>query len=102
MQTTVEFASNSAANIKLSRRPSFLIVTSNNFITKSKNVVAKRLCDRLVAIKIPRKLTCNSRFCNVVGCKTQISIELGSSPGRFILKFEREQCCKSQLIKVTN
>ena len=39
--TTAEFASNSIANIKLSRRPSFLPLTSNKFITKSKNVAAK-------------------------------------------------------------
>ena len=34
MQTTAEFASNSTANIKLSKRPSFLLLTSNKFITK--------------------------------------------------------------------
>ena len=59
MQTTAEFASNSTANIKLSKRPSFLLLTSNKFITKSKNVTTKRLCGGLVALIIPRKLTCD-------------------------------------------
>ena len=53
MQTTVEFASSSTANIKLSKRPSFLLLTSNKFITKSKNVAAKRLCGGVVAQKYP-------------------------------------------------
>ena len=56
MQATVEFASNSTANIKLLKRPSFLLLISNKYITKSKNVAAKRLCCRVVAVKIPRKL----------------------------------------------
>ena len=60
MQTTVEFASNSTANIKLSKRPSFLLLTSNKFITKSENVATKKLCGGVVAPKIPRKLTCDS------------------------------------------
>ena len=61
MQTTAEFASNSTANIKLSsKHPSFLLSTSNKFITKSKNVAAKKLCGGVVALKIPRKLTCDS------------------------------------------
>ena len=101
MQTTAKFASNSTADIKPSKCPSFLL-TSNKFITKSKNAATKKLCGGVVALTIPRKLTCNSWFCNVVGCKTQISIELGCSPERFTWKVEREQCCKSQLIKVTN
>ena len=101
MQTTVEFASNSTANIKLSNRPSFILLTSNKFITKSKNMAAKN-CGGVVPLKIPRKLTCHGWFCNVVGCKTQIPIELGCSPERFTSKVEREQCWKSLLIKVTN
>ena len=68
----------------------------------SKNVAAQRLCCGVVAVKIPRKLTCDGWFCNVVGCKTQISIELGCSPERFTWKVERKQCWRSQLIKVTN
>ena len=60
MQTTVEFASNSTANIKLSKRPSFLLLTSNKFITKSKNVAAKKLCGEVIGLKIPRKLTYDS------------------------------------------
>ena len=59
MQTTPEFVSNSIANIKLSKRPSFLLLTSNKFITESKNIAAKKLCGGVVALKIPRKLTCN-------------------------------------------
>ena len=46
--------------------------------------------------------TSDSWFCNVVGCKTQISIKLGCSPGKFTWKVKGEQSCKSQLIKVTN
>ena len=41
MQATAEFASNSTGNIKLSKRSSFLLLTSNKFMTKSKNVAAK-------------------------------------------------------------
>ena len=59
MQTTAEFANNSTASIKLSKRPSFLLLTSNKFIMKSKNVAAKKLCGEVVALKIPRKLTCD-------------------------------------------
>ena len=59
MQTTAEFASNSTANIKLSKHLSFLLLTSNKFITKSKNVTAKKSCGGVVTIKLPRKLTCN-------------------------------------------
>ena len=60
MQTTAEFASNSTANIRLSKRPSFLLLTSKNFITKGKNVAAKKLCGGVVALKIPGNLTCDS------------------------------------------
>ena len=70
MQITAEFASNSTANIKLSKRPSFFLLTSNKFITKSKNAAAKKLCNGVVALKIPRKLTCDGWFCNIGGCKT--------------------------------
>ena len=73
MQSTAEFASNSTANIKLSKRLSFFfLLISNKFFTKSKNVAAKKLCGEVVALKIPRKLTCDSWFCNAGGCKTQI------------------------------
>ena len=34
----------------------FFILTSNKFITKSKNVADKKLCGGAVALKIPRKL----------------------------------------------
>ena len=54
MQTTAEFASNSTANIKFSKRPSFFLLTSSKFITKSKNVADKKLCGGAVALKIPR------------------------------------------------
>ena len=60
MQTTVEFPSNSTANTRLSKRPSFLLLTSNKFITNSKNVAVERLCGEVVALKLPRKLTCDS------------------------------------------
>ena len=90
MQTTAEFASNSTANIKLSKHPSFLLVTSNTFITKSKKVATKKLCGGVVALKISRKLTCDG------------SLQDSLVTERFTGKVEREQCCKSQLIKVTN
>ena len=47
---------------------------------KSKNAAAKKLCGGVDALNIPRKLTCDGWSWNV----------------------EREQCCKSKLIKVTN
>ena len=102
MQTTAKFASNSTANIKISKLLSFFLFISNKFITKSKNVAAKRFCDGVVTLKVPRKLTCNNWFCNVVVCTTPSSIELGCSPGRFTWKVEEEKCCKSHLIKVIN
>ena len=77
-------------------------MTLNKFITKSKNVADKELCGGAVALILPRKLICDSWFCNVVACKTKISIELGCSPGWFTWKVEGEQCCKSQLVKVNN
>ena len=102
MWTTAEFISNSTANIKLSKHPSFFLLTSSKFITKSKNVAPKKLCDGEVALKIPTKLTCESWFCIVVGCKTQTSIDMDFSPERFTWKVEGEQYCISQLIKVTS
>ena len=61
MQTTAEFASNSTANIKLSKRPSFFfLLTLNKFFSKGKNVAAKKLCGEIVNLKIRRKLTCDS------------------------------------------
>ena len=83
MLSTPEFASNSTVNMKLSKRLRFLLLTSNKFITKSKNAAAKKLCNGVVALKIPRKLTCDGWFCNIGGCKTQILIELGCSQERF-------------------
>ena len=59
MQATAEFGSNSTTDVKLSKYPSFLLLTSNKFITKSKNVAVKKLCGGVVALKIPRKLTCD-------------------------------------------
>ena len=47
----------STGNIKLSKRQRFFLLASNNFITKSKNVAARKLCGGIVALKIPRKLT---------------------------------------------
>ena len=60
MQTTAEFASNSTANIKLSKHLSFFLLTLHKFFMKSKNVAAKKLCGRVVVLKVPRKLTCCS------------------------------------------
>ena len=100
--TTAEFTSRSTANIKLSKHPIFRLLTSNKFITKSKNVAAKNLCGRVVALKIPRNLTCDSRCCNVVDRKIQISIKLGCSPERLTWRVEAEQCCKNHFIKVVN
>ena len=102
MQTTSEFTRNSPANIKLSRLQCFFSIHFEQVFYESKNVAAKKLCVGVVALKIPRKLSCDSWFCNVVGCKTQILIELGCRPGRSTWKVWGEQSCKSKLIKVTN
>ena len=102
MWTTAEFISNSTANIKLSKHPSCFLLTSSKFITKSKNVASKKLCDGEIALKIPRKLTCDCWFCIVVGCKTQTSVDMDCSLGRFTWKVEGEQYCISELIKVTS
>ena len=57
---------------------------------KSKNV-----CSGVVALKIPRKLTCGNSFCNFVGFKTQISMEL--------VKFKENNIAKvSQLLTKEN
>ena len=58
MQTTAEFGSNSTANIKFLKHLSFF----NKFVTKSKNVAAKKLCAGVVALKVRRKVTCYSYF----------------------------------------
>ena len=42
----------------------------------------QKLCRGAVALKIPRKLTCGSSFCNVVGCKTEI-LRNWATPTRF-------------------
>ena len=60
MQTIAEFANNSTADSKLSKQLSFFLLTSNKFFTKSKNVAAKKLCGGVVALRVPRKLTCHS------------------------------------------
>ena len=62
MQTTAEFASNSTANIKLLKHPSFLLLTLNKFITKSKDVAAKEVCGGVFALKISKKLTATVDF----------------------------------------
>ena len=99
---TADFASNSTVTLKSQNVRVFFHLTSSKFITKSKNVADKKICGWAVALKTPRKLICDSWFCNVVGCETQISIELGCSPGRFTWKVEGEQCCKIRLVKVNN
>ena len=38
------------------------------------NVAAQKLCGRVAVLKIPRKLTCSSSFCNGGGCKTRVSV----------------------------
>ena len=60
MQATAKFASNSTANIKISKLSSFFLFISNKFITKSKNIAAKKLSSGVVTLKVPRKLTCNN------------------------------------------
>ena len=88
MQTTAEFSSTLTANIKLSNRQKFFLLTSNKFFTKSENGAANKLCGGVVALKIPRKLTCSNSFCNVVCFKTQILLELGY-PREIYLKCSR-------------
>ena len=70
MQTTAEFSSTLTANIKLSNRLKYFLLTADKFVTKSENVAIKKLCGGVVALKIPRKLTCSSSFCNAVCFKT--------------------------------
>ena len=55
----LQFASSATANIKLSKLLRFILLTSNKFITKSKNIAAKTLCGGVVALKMLRKLTCD-------------------------------------------
>ena len=57
--------------------PDLFSLALNKFFSKSKNFAVKNLCGGAVALKILRKLTCGSSFCNVVGRKTQILMELG-------------------------
>ena len=52
MQTTAEFASDSSANIKLSKHLSFFLLTSNKFFTKTKNVAAKKISGGVAALKV--------------------------------------------------
>ena len=82
MKTTAKFASNSSASIKLSKHLSVFSLDFKEVLYEEQNVAAKKLCGGVVALKLLRKLTCNSWFCNVVGCKTLISIVLGCSPGK--------------------
>ena len=95
MQTTAEFSGNSTANITLSKETSLSFLTSNNFFTKSKNVAVKILCGGVVALEIPRKLTCGSSFCNVVGFNTQISMELGYNREIYLKSLRRTISQKS-------
>ena len=83
MQTTSELQTLNSQNARVS-----FLLTLNKFFTKCKNVAAKTLCGGAVALKIPRKLTCGSSFCNVVGCKTQILMKLGYTRGIYV-KFLR-------------
>ena len=83
MQTTSELQTLNSQNARVS-----FILTLNKFFTKCKNVAAKNLCRGPVALKIPRKLTCGSSLCNVVGCKTQILMKLGYNR-EIYLKFLR-------------
>ena len=64
--------------------PEFFSLDFEQVLFEKKNAAAKELCAGVVALKKTRKLTCDSWFCNVVGCKTQVSIVLGCSLGRFI------------------
>ena len=51
---------------------------SRRVTSKQLHFFAQKLCGRVVVLIIPRKLTRGSSFCNVGGCKTQISMELQS------------------------
>ena len=94
MQTTAEFASNSTANIKLSKHTlnkfftksflvenccfTFLVVVYYTFLKEKlhSNVAAQKLCCGVVALQIPKKLAA-VLFIHVLSCKTEILIELG-------------------------
>ena len=60
MQTTAELASNSTANIKFSKRPSFFSLDFEQVLYEKKNAAAKELYTGVVALKKTRKLTCDS------------------------------------------
>ena len=68
----------------------FFLLTSNKFFMKSKNVAAKKLCGGVVALKIPRKLTCGSFFCNVVACKLLHFLSI--SGGSVSLRYQLVRC----------
>ena len=72
--------------------------TLNKFFTKS--LADKKLCGGVVAPKVPIKLICYSRFCIVVGCKTQISVVLDNSPGDLLEKFKENNLAKVSLLKL--
>ena len=68
---------------------------------KSKNAAAKKLCGGVDALNIPRKLTCDGWSWNVVGCKTQILIELGCIAQRDLLeKLKENNVAKVSLLKL--
>ena len=51
------------------------------------NAAAKKLGGGVVALKIPRKLTCGSSFCNALGSKTQILMEIGYTREIYLKNF---------------
>ena len=53
------------------------------------------MCGGAVALKIPRKLIWDSWFCNIVSCKTQISIERAVARGDLL-----ENVAKASLLKL--
>ena len=78
-------------------------MSSQNWLQENQDEVMalERLCT-LSNVEVITAAIIFGWFSNVVGCKTQISIEPGCTPEKFTWKVEKGQCLKSQLIKVTN
>ena len=66
----------------------FVVVVYYTFLQEKRhsNVASQKLCGRVVALKIPGKLTCGSSLCNVEGCKTEILMELDYSREIYLKK----------------
>ena len=81
MQTTAEFAGNSNANITLLKQTSLFLSWVRTIFLQGKNIAVKKLSGGVVALEIPRKLTCGNSFCNFF-----ISLQLNDFQKKFLAK----------------